>query len=116
MEEEQDFEIEDSQNYCGEDFEIILLEPYGGKNIGDIVTVNRGIYNTLLNLKKGLCLDCYEDDLDDRQRLVISIKHLNEEVDEYRTEIAKLYDENVRLKKQLGEDRPNKMIDLYEKK
>jgi len=80
-------------------YDIILLEPYNGGNIGDIVTVPRGIYNTMINMKKGLPLNCYEDDLTDTQRLVINAKRLEEENEELMDANAELYKEIQELKK-----------------
>jgi len=84
-----------------EKYEIVLLEPWGGSNIGDIAVVGRGIYNTLINLKKGLPIGCYDSEATDKQKLVITIKNLEEDNKEVREYSSKLYDENEKLKKKL---------------
>lgn len=103
-EHEDDFEGYDEEiPTYGEQIDILLLEPCNGGKMGDIIKVYRGMYNTLINLKKGLPVDGYEDGLDDRQRLVITIKNLEEKIKEYMEENAKLWEKNLKLKADLNE-------------
>lgn len=90
-----------------DEYDIILLEPWSGYNIGDIIAVNQGMYNTLIDLKKGLPLDCYEDNITDNQRLVINAKHLKEENDG-------LYETNRELYDKM-EDLDDEIADLKDK-
>ena len=91
MEEEyEDYEDEGMPIY-GEEYDIILLEPYNGSNIGDVIPVCRGIYNTLIDLKKGLPVNCLED-VTNKQKLVMNSKFLEKENTELAEQINELED------------------------
>ena len=89
---------EENNRLYDQQLEIILLQPFNGFTIGDIITVNSGIYNTLINLKKGLPLNCYDDELTDKQKLVINAKNLEEDIQKYQEVVEELKDENFDLK------------------
>lgn len=74
---------------AGDEYELVILEPWGGYNIGDIVAVKAGMYDTLLNLKKAVKLDCYEDEISNKQKLVITIKNLEKENEDLEKENEK---------------------------
>jgi hypothetical protein len=86
-----------------DEYDVIMLEPFSGCNIGDILTVNRGLYNTLLDTGKGLPLNCWEDDVDDHMRLVINAKHLEKENDELWETNHELSQKNIDLSEQVTE-------------
>lgn len=72
-----------------DEYELVLLKPWSGSNIGDIVRVSAGMYDTLLNLKKAVRVEYYEDNISDRQKLVITIKNLEKEIKELEKENEK---------------------------
>jgi hypothetical protein len=86
-----------------DEYDVIMLEPFSGCNIGDILTVNRGLYNTLLDTGKGLPLHCWEDDVDDHMRLVINAKHLEKENDELWESNHEVNQKNIELSEQVKE-------------
>jgi regulator of replication initiation timing len=78
-------------------FDIILLEPFNGSKIGDIISIPQGMYDSLIELGKGLALDCFEDNIDNTKRLVINAKNLVEENDDLWVENKKLHDKITEL-------------------
>lgn len=84
-------------------FELVLLEPWCGSNIGDVVRVKAGMYDTLLNLKKAVRVEYYEDNITDRQKLVITIKNLEKDNEKQRYEIEDLDEEIEDLDEQVKE-------------
>jgi len=100
-EDDYDDEVYDtSMPIYGEEYEILLLEPYEGKNVGDIITVYRGVYNTLIELKKALPVD-FAEEFDEKKRLVMTVKDLNKSNNDYAEENAKLFDEINELKEEI---------------
>lgn len=85
-----------------EQYEIILLQPFGMNQIGDMISVNRGLYSTLIKLKKAVPSHCY-DEVENKEKMVINAKYLEEEIEEYFEENTKLNKENEKLKKKIEE-------------
>jgi len=96
----------------GEQYQVILLEPWSGNNIGDTVTVYRGMYNTLLNLKKAIAVNDYED-VNKDMKLLITARNNEIENKELLDENIKLREEIKKLKKTIGKkdlEYKNKMM------
>ncbi len=104
-----------------EEYEIIILQDYNGAHYGDIITVTRGLYNTLINKGMGMSVIDYQD-VKGNQRLVNTAKNCQDEndrlykaqsellntIDELKERITAL--EKCKDKRTMKKKYPNKMV------
>lgn len=88
---EDDYEDEENLSF-GESFELILLEPYSGKEKGDVITVYRGVYNSLIGMHKALPMHCL-DKVRASEKLVKNAEYLEDENNALLDQIADLFDQ-----------------------
>lgn len=60
-------------------WDIVLTAPYLGKKFGDMITVSEGMYNTLINLGKGVSTTYFDEELSKEANLIYQIKKLDKE-------------------------------------
>lgn len=86
-----------------EEYSIVLLAQYGINNCGDVIKVGRGIFNTLIKLKKAIYINDFDydndDNLDSKEKLAIVVKKLKKENEELTYIIFDLRDEIEDLKR-----------------
>ena len=98
----QEYNYEKEDLSFGDSHECILLEPYNGKNRGDVITVYCGVYNSLISLKKALPMNCF-DDIKTSEKLIKNAEYLEDENDRQADEIADLYEQVEILTKKIYE-------------
>lgn len=86
-----------------DNYNIVLLKPYGGKIFGDTLKVGEGLYNTLINLKIGVSAEYFEEHLSDRENLVLQIKKLTEENKDLQEELGDACEDNFELRAEIEE-------------
>lgn len=104
--------------------DIILLIEWAGKKYGDIITVNSGLGNTMLNRGQAIAIEDYEDDncISEEERHTIHYLRSVKENEEMKSKIENLSNRNdrlaeevERLKEQLKPDPTTEKKAYYDK-
>lgn len=80
-----------------EQFDIILLKEFGGKTYGDVMVVNRGLYNTLIDRKIGMSVVDYQG-VEDKRKLAVTAQNLEKELEKSEQDYTMIAHENEDLK------------------
>ena len=102
--------------------DIVLLKPFNGGNFGDVISVNQGLYETMINLEMGISTLHFEEELSVKQNLILQCKELekeNKDFMEYNHEATcKIFNLERKVKEQQKELKKyeNKMMEINETK
>lgn len=92
--------------------DVILIKEFNGSSYGDILSVNNGLYNSLINLKIGMAVNDFED-AKGNQKIVNTAKNNAEDLEHLTNEYYELENKNIKMS-QVIEDMKKKIKRLEE--